>query len=80
MYQPWTGGNMDEGWTRWVFEQYGFNNTPLHNADIHAGKLRDRFDAIVLADQKPRRHPRRLDAGQSGRNTAAASARTASPA
>ena len=22
MYQPWTGGNMDEGWTRWVLEQY----------------------------------------------------------
>ena len=22
MYSPWTGGNMDEGWTRWVLEQY----------------------------------------------------------
>jgi len=54
MYQPWTGGNMDEGWTRWVLEQYGFNNTPIHNADIKAGKLRARFDAIILADQSPR--------------------------
>ena len=27
MYQPWTGGNMDEGWTRWVLEQYEFNLT-----------------------------------------------------
>ena len=54
MYQPWTGGNMDEGWTRWVLEQYGFNNTPIHNADIKAGKLRERFDAIILADQSPR--------------------------
>ncbi|HEX5474053.1 MAG TPA: M14 metallopeptidase family protein [Vicinamibacterales bacterium] len=54
MYQPWTGGNMDEGWTRWVLEQYGFASTPLHNADIRAGGLRDRFDAIVLADQNPR--------------------------
>ena len=25
MYSPWTGGNMDEGWTRWVLEQYDFN-------------------------------------------------------
>ena len=23
LYQPWTG-SMDEGWTRWVLEQYGF--------------------------------------------------------
>ncbi len=51
MYQPWGGGNMDEGWTRWVFEQYGFESTPLHNTDIQAGKLKDRFDAIVLPDQ-----------------------------
>jgi hypothetical protein len=34
MYQPWGGGNMDEGWTRWVLEQYGFASTPLHNADV----------------------------------------------
>jgi hypothetical protein len=54
MYQPWTGGNMDEGWTRWVLEQYGFNNTPIHNDDIRAGKLRQKFDAIILADQDPR--------------------------
>jgi hypothetical protein len=54
MYQPWTGGNMDEGWTRWVLEQYGFTNTPIHNADIRAGKLRQKFDAIILADQEPR--------------------------
>ena len=24
LYQPWTG-SMDEGWTRWVLEQYGFS-------------------------------------------------------
>jgi zinc carboxypeptidase len=54
MYQPWTGGNMDEGWTRWVLEQYGFKNTPIHNDDIRAGKLRQKFDAIILADQDPR--------------------------
>jgi hypothetical protein len=51
MYQPWTGGNMDEGWTRWVLEQYEFNLTSIHNADLRAGKLRQRFDAIIFADQ-----------------------------
>jgi hypothetical protein len=54
MYQPWTGGNMDEGWTRWVLEQYEFNLTSIHNADIRGGKLRQKFDAIILADQDPR--------------------------
>ena len=54
MYQPWTGGNMDEGWTRWVLEQYEFNLTSIHNADIRAAKLREKFDAIIVADQNPR--------------------------
>jgi hypothetical protein len=54
MYQPWTGGNMDEGWTRWVLEKYEFNLTSIHNDDVRAGKLRQRFDAIILADQDPR--------------------------
>ncbi len=54
MYQPWNGGNMDEGWTRWVLEQYGFASTPLHNDDVRAGKLRERFDVVILADQSPR--------------------------
>ena len=53
MYQPWTG-SMDEGWTRWVLEQHEFPYVSLHNAEIKAGQLRDKFDVIVLADQQPR--------------------------
>jgi hypothetical protein len=53
MYQPWTGGNMDEGWTRWVLEQYGFQSTAIHNDDVRAGNLREKFDAIILPDQNP---------------------------
>jgi hypothetical protein len=51
MYDTWNGGNMDEGWTRWVLEQYGFTSTRLHNADVKAGKLRAAYDAIILPDQ-----------------------------
>lgn len=54
LYQPWTGGNIDEGWTRWVLEQYEFPYTTIHNADMRAGGLRRKFDAIILADQAPR--------------------------
>jgi len=53
LYQSWTA-NMDEGWTRWVLEQYEFPYTTLHNAEIKAGKLREKFDAILLPDQQPR--------------------------
>jgi hypothetical protein len=52
LYQSWTA-NMDEGWTRWVLEQYEFAYTTLHNAEVRAGKLRDKFDVIVLPDQAP---------------------------
>jgi hypothetical protein len=47
IYRPWIP-NMDEGWTRWVIEQYEFQHAPLRDADVKAGKLRDRYDAIVL--------------------------------
>ncbi len=50
LYQPWTS-LMDEGWTRWLLEQYEFPYTTLHNADVQAGKLRDKFDVIIFAEQ-----------------------------
>jgi hypothetical protein len=50
VYQPWTG-NMDEGWTRWVLEQHEFPYVTLHNDDVRAGKLRERFDVILVTDQ-----------------------------
>lgn len=53
LYQSWTA-NMDEGWTRWVLDQYAFPYTALHNADLQAGGLRARYDAIVLPDQRLR--------------------------
>ncbi len=53
LYQSWTS-NMDEGWTRWILERYEFPYTTLHNKDIQAGKLREKFDAIILPDQRAR--------------------------
>ncbi|MBL8174684.1 MAG: hypothetical protein JNK48_08440 [Bryobacterales bacterium] len=45
--------SMDEGWTRWLFDQFGFEYTRLYNKDVLAGALRKRFDAIVFPDQGP---------------------------
>ena len=45
--------SMDEGWTRWVLEQYGFNFTNIGNGDFAAGGLDERFDVILLASDRP---------------------------
>jgi hypothetical protein len=50
IYQPWTA-NMDEGWTRLILENYEFPYTILHNAEIRAGQLQERFDVIILPNQ-----------------------------
>jgi len=49
IYESWSG-NIDEGWTRWIFEQFHFLYTRLHNSDIQAGHLREHFDTIVFAE------------------------------
>ncbi len=46
--------SMDEGWTRWVFEQYRVPFTSVGDRDIRAGALNRRFDVLVLPDQSPR--------------------------
>jgi len=48
LYRPW-GSNIDEGWTRWIFEQYGFGAKSVYNADVKAG-LAGKYDTIVLPD------------------------------
>ena len=53
LYRPWTA-NIDEGWTRWILEQYEFPFTSLYNADIIAGHLREHYDAIVIPDMNER--------------------------
>ncbi len=49
VYKPWLA-SMDEGWTRFVLEQYGFEPKTLDNKAIRAGSLNAGFDAIVLPD------------------------------
>lgn len=46
--------NMDEGWTRWILEQFEFPYSSLTDRDIQAGRLQEKYDAIVLPDALPR--------------------------
>jgi len=47
IYQPWTA-SMDEGWMRWVLEQFEFDFKVIHNADIRAGQLQSNFTHLIL--------------------------------
>ena len=49
LYKPWVA-SMDEGWTRWVLEQHEFAFRNLRDAEIRAGGLAERYDAIILPD------------------------------
>ena len=55
MYAPWTGGNIDEGWTRWVLEQYEFD---LHD-DSQRRHPRRQAAAAVRRDHPGRPDPAR---------------------
>jgi hypothetical protein len=55
LYQSWKS-NMDEGWTRYVFDDLGIPYATLHNQDFKAAKgktldLKAKLDVIVFPDE-----------------------------
>ena len=48
MYKRYRGGNMDEGWTRFVLEQFSFPYVSLRDSDIRKGRLSSKYDVIIL--------------------------------
>jgi hypothetical protein len=49
LYKPWVA-SMDEGWTRFVLEQYEFDYSNLSNADFSAETLGAQVDVVLLPD------------------------------
>jgi hypothetical protein len=49
LYKPWVA-NMDEGWTRWIFDQWEFPYSTLQDAEIRNGRLCENYDVIVLTN------------------------------
>jgi hypothetical protein len=49
MYQRLYGGNIEEGWTRWLLEQYRFSYRSLNDKEIKKGKLVSKYDVIILS-------------------------------
>ena len=52
MYERYYAGNAEEGWTRLLFETYGYKSTPVLDADIIGGALKD-YDVLILPSDEP---------------------------
>jgi hypothetical protein len=52
IYQRYYGGNIDEGWTRWIMEQYGFSYTTVKDKEIKEG-IKDKYDILILPSDPP---------------------------
>ena len=47
LYKSWTA-SMDEGWTRWLLEQYEFPFTNVVDSEIKAGELAKKYDVLII--------------------------------
>jgi hypothetical protein len=54
LYRPWNEA-IDEGWTRWLLEQYEFPFTTVRDADMRRGNLNTHYDVIILPSIAPQR-------------------------
>jgi hypothetical protein len=45
---------IDEGWTRWVFDTWKVPYTSVVDSVARGGRLKEKFDVLVLPDQTPR--------------------------
>ncbi len=50
LFQHYLGGNMDEGWTRLLLENFEFPYTTLMDKELIAGELNKKYDVIILPD------------------------------
>ncbi len=53
IYKSWTA-SIDEGWTRWVLEQFEFPYQSVFDNDIRNRKLNQNFDVIIFPDLSDR--------------------------
>ena len=63
LYSPYSS-NHDEGWTRYVFDNFGFDYTLLHNKDFASRGNLKRYDVIIM----PSMGTSQIVDGRRGRN------------
>jgi hypothetical protein len=52
LFKPWVA-NMDEGWTRFILEDYEFPLTTIPNEKIRSGEFTDEVDVLLFPDVSP---------------------------
>jgi hypothetical protein len=50
LYQRYYGGNVDEGWTRWLIEHFGYDYNNLLDPELKKGDLNAKYDVIIIPD------------------------------
>jgi hypothetical protein len=48
MYQRYLGGNIDEGWTRLLLENFDFPYASIKDVELKKGRLNKNYDVIIL--------------------------------
>jgi len=51
IYQGWMG-NMDEGWTRFIFDSFNAPYSSVRDAEVRQGRLHAKYDVLILPSQK----------------------------
>ena len=51
VYKSWTS-NMDEGWTRYIFDTFNVPYSSARDADIRQGNLHTKFDVLLFTSQR----------------------------
>jgi hypothetical protein len=51
IYKSWTS-NMDEGWTRYIFDTFNVPYSSARDADIRQGNLHAKFDVLLFTSQR----------------------------
>ena len=54
LYRRFAGGNIDEGWTRFLFDTWEFPYSRVDADEINKGGLNARYDAVLIADDTMR--------------------------
>jgi len=67
LYQRYYGGNVDEGWTRWLLERWGYDSVTLLDPELKKGDLNAKFDVIVFPDDSTASLTGETAAGGGGR-------------
>ena len=49
LYHRYQGGNMDEGWNRFIFDKFEFPYSKVLSTEVKAGKLKDKYDVFLLS-------------------------------